>query len=409
MEQHGIGALLRSRREGTGRSQASLAAALSEISGRAVTRNEVSRWESERRLPTPFWQEYIAASLEVDLQDVRRAVAATRAKRRKAKTGEVVHRREFIGAMAALAIPLARTEQPTTRRIGQSDVDELSRRTARLRRLDNIMGGAETFPVYSAEVDFTQQLLRESSHTIEIGQQLRALLAEQQQQAGWAAFDYGQHALAQRLYTDSRAAAEEAGALDLAGNALAYAAYQQTTTAQSGTALATDSCEVARPMATPKVNALLLERKAWAHATAHEPQEVDRALSLAREALQVRDDRPDPDWVFWVNEAEIDIMAGRCWTELRRPLRAVPVLERVLSGFDDTHARDKALYLTWLATSYLHAHEVEQAAATLAHAVDLAAGVSSVRPAIRIQAVARQLTRYRSTPVVGDLLARLGD
>jgi hypothetical protein len=356
---------------------------------------------------TPFWQKHIATSFEIDVQEIRRAVMSTRAERRRAKTGEVVQRREFIGAMAALAIPLARTEQPATRRIGQSDIDELRRRTARLRRLDNIMGGAETFPVYTAEVDFTQRLLRESSHAIEIGQQLRALLAEQQQQAGWAAFDHGQHTLAQRLYSDSRKAAEEAGALDLAGNALAYVAYQQTTTSQSGTALATDSCEVARPMATPKVSALLLERKAWAHATAREPQEADRALNLAREALQARGDRPDPDWVFWIDEAEIDIMAGRCWTELRRPLRAVPVLERVLSGFDDTQARDKALYLTWLATSYLQAREVEQAAATLARAVDLAAGVSSVRPAARIGAVARRMARYRSTPVVADLLARL--
>ncbi|QKV74165.1 helix-turn-helix transcriptional regulator [Amycolatopsis sp. Hca4] len=408
MEQLGIGALLRSQREDAGRSQASLAAVLSELSGRAVTRNEVSRWESERRLPTPFWQKHIAAGFGADVQEIRRAVAVTRAKRRKAKTGEVVQRREFIGAMAALAIPLARTDQLSARQIGQSDVDQLRRRTARLRRLDNIVGGAETFPVYSAEVDFTQQLLRKSNYSIDIGHQLQALLAEQQQQAGWAAFDHGQNALAQRFYTDSRIAAEEAGALDLAGNALAYAAYQQTTTAQSGTALATDSCEVARPMATPKVSALLLERKAWAHATAREPQEADRALNMAREALQVRDDRPDPDWVFWVNEVEIDIMAGRCWTELRRPLRAVPVLERVLSGFDETHARDKALYLTWLATSYLHAHEVEQAAATLTRAHELAAGVSSVRPAVRIQAVARQLTRYRSTPAVGELLTKLG-
>jgi tetratricopeptide (TPR) repeat protein len=408
VEQQGVGALLRTERKCAGRSQADQAEVLSAIAGRAVTRNEVSRWESERRLPTPFWQKHIAVSFEIDVQDIRRAVTKTRTEQRKARVGEVVQRREFIGVMASLAIPLTRTEQPTARRIGQSDIDELRRRTDRLRRLDNIMGGAETFPVYSAEVDFTQRLLRESSHAIDIGQQLRALLAEQQQQAGWAAFDHGQHALARQLYSESRHAAEEAGALDLAGNALAYTAYQQTTTAQSGTALATDSCEVARPMATPKVNALLLERKAWAHATARESQEADRALNLAREALEVRDDRPDPDWVFWVNEAEIDIMAGRCWTELRRPLRAVPVLERVLSGFDDTHARDKALYLTWLATSYLHAHEVEQAAATLTRAIDLAAGVSSVRPSVRIQAVARQLTRYRSTPAVGDLLARLG-
>ena len=407
MEQQGIGELLRFLRTQSGRSQSEQAALLSELSGHTITRNEVSRWESERRLVTPFWQQHIAASFEHDVQEIRRAVTVARAKRRRARTGEVVQRREFIGAMAALAVPLARTEQPTARRVGQSDVHELRRRTARLRRLDNIMGGAETFPVYSAEVDFTQRLLRDSSHATDIGQQLRVLLAEQQQQAGWAAFDAGQHALAQQLYNDSRTAAEEADAFDLAGNALAYSAYQQTATSQSGTALATTSYEVARPVATPKVNALLLERKAWAHATAGEPQEADRALNLAREALNIRDDRPEPDWVFWVDEAEIDIMAGRCWTELRRPLRAVPVLDRVLRAFDDTHARDKSLYLTWLATSYLQAREVQEAAATLTRAVDLAAGVSSVRPVARIMAVARQLARYRTTPAVAELLARL--
>ncbi len=61
--------------------------------------------------------------------------------------------------------------------------------------------------------------------------------------------------------------------------------------------------------------------------------------------------------------------------------------------FSNTHARDKALYPTWLATSYLHAHEVEEAATTLARASDLAAGVSSVCPAFRNETVARQLVR----------------
>lgn len=399
MEQDSIGELLRTLRKASGRSQADQAAVLSELSGQAITRNEISRWESERRLVTPFWQQHIAEAFGIEVDGIRRAVSVARVKRRKERTGDV-QRREFIGVMAALAIPLARTDQLTSRRIGRSDVAELRRRTARLRRLDNIMGGAETYPVYSAEAHFTDRLIRESSHTAEIGRELLALLAEQQQQAGWSAFDSGQQALAKRFYDDSRKAAENAQALDLAGNALAYAAYQQTATQQSGTALATSSYEVARQVATPKVSALLLERKAWAHATAGEAAETDRALNLAREALNASADRPEPDWVFWVDAAEIDIMAGRCWTELRRPLRAVPVLERVLAAFDDTHARDKALYLTWLATSYLQAHEVEQAAATLAHAADLAAGVTSVRPAQRIETVARRLARHRSTPAV---------
>jgi hypothetical protein len=70
----------------------------------------------------------------------------------------------------------------------------------------------------------------------------------------------------------------------------------------------------------------------------------------------------------WVDNQEIDIMTGRCWTALRRPLRAVAPLEQALRGFPDEHARDKALYLLALAEAYLHGHELELAAQTIAHA-----------------------------------------
>jgi transcriptional regulator with XRE-family HTH domain len=410
MEQQTIGELLRYLRAQSGRSQAEQADVLSDLAGRPITRNEISRWESERRLLTKFWQQYVAASFDVDVTHLRRAVAATRAGRRQddEKAGGVLQRREFIGAMAALALPLNQaTAIPAGRRVGNADVDQLYRHTARLRRVDNFMGGGDTYQMYASEVDTTTRLLQDAQYTSEIGRRLHSLLAEQMQQAGWAAFDAGDQAQARRCYVASGRAAEEAGSAELVGNALAYAAYQQTATAQSGTATAEASYEVARQVATPKVSALLLERKAWAHAVAGEARQADSALNQAREALHVADARPEPDWVFWIDESEIDIMAGRCWTELRRPLRAVPVLESVLSRFDETHARDKALYLTWLATSYLQAREVEQAAATLSQALDLSAGVASVRPMTRITGVARRLARHRDVPEVAAVLERI--
>lgn len=85
----------------------------------------------------------------------------------------------------------------------------------------------------------------------------------------------------------------------------------------------------------------------------------------------------------------------------------MPVLERVLARFDDTHARDKALYLTWLVSSYLQAREVEQAAATVERAFDLANGVASVRPSARIASVARRLEAHRPVPEVAAALERI--
>lgn len=156
------------------------------------------------------------------------------------------------------------------------------------------------------------------------------------------------------------------------------------------------------------LRALLLDRMAWTHAVAGQGDAADRALAEAAEVVRRRDDRPEPDWVFWVDDDEIRIMAGRCWTQLRRPLRAVPILEDVLSRYGDTHARDKAIYLTSLAHAYLDEGEVEQAATVTEHAVRSAGGVGSVRPAEKIEKVLRRLKPHRSLPVVSTVIEAAG-
>ncbi|OEJ21539.1 transcriptional regulator [Streptomyces agglomeratus] len=65
--------------------------------------DNLKRWESERRLPTPVWHETIARAYGLTVGDVRRAVAASRQHRRSqgSKEDEDVNRRKFIGAAAA--------------------------------------------------------------------------------------------------------------------------------------------------------------------------------------------------------------------------------------------------------------------------------------------------------------------
>jgi hypothetical protein len=80
------------------------------------------------------------------------------------------------------------------------------------------------------------------------------------------------------------------------------------------------------------------------------------------------------------------------------------VLEEALSGFDDAHARDKALYSCWLADAYLCAGEVEQAASVAGQVIDLSTGVASVRPRQRLVPVLRGLSSHRSVPAVREVL-----
>ncbi|MFF7197989.1 hypothetical protein ACFZAM_30335 [Streptomyces sp. NPDC008079] len=175
---------------------------------------------------------------------------------------------------------------------------------------------------------------------------------------------------------------------------------------KAGVEIAARSCRTLTPDAPAGVRALLHERLAWACAVAGLATEAEKALSRAEEALADLGAAPQPDWVAWVDSNELQIMSGRCWSELRRPLRAVPVLEAALAGYDDSHARDKALYLSWLAASYLTAGEIEQAAKVTGRALDLANGVASVRPKQRLAPFVERLARHRDVAAVADVLEK---
>ncbi|MET8908225.1 XRE family transcriptional regulator [Micromonospora sp. NPDC004551] len=322
---------------------------------------------------------------------------------------EGVNRRDFLrvsafGVGAAFTLP-AQLHEVGRGRIG-SDVPEiLARRAARLRRLDDVLGGGDTANIYLAECEATKSILRKGSYSAATEKKLLAILAEQTQQAGWAAFDAGEHAGAERLYRESHAVAQQVSDPALAGNALAFLAYQKIgNDPVAAVQVAEASCAAIGGEVPATVKALLHERRAWAHAVAGNAEETGQALSTAEAALLSDRQAPQRDWSSWVDERELKIMAGRCWTELRRPLRAVPLLEDALRGFDDTHARDKALYSCWLADAYLMAGEVEAAAGVAEQVLELSAGVASVRPRQRLQPILRHLASHGSVPAVAAVL-----
>jgi tetratricopeptide (TPR) repeat protein len=410
-----IGPLLQELRVRAHRSQADQADVLSDLAGTAVTRNQVSRWENEKRLPGPFWQRHYAASFGVPVARLRLAVAASRAAQRRGRRQAEheedanVLRRDFLGSavIAGLTTGLPQlTQVDAGRRVGSDVVALLRQRTARLRRLDDILGGADTFQVYAAELDATTALLKQASYTQATGRDLLAIAAEQAQQAGWAAFDAGRHADAERLYSTSLTAANDASDRSLVGNSLAYLSYQLASTERSGIDAATASCDTAGDRAPGAVRALLFGRLAWAYAVVGDARGTDTALAHAEEAVTSDDGRAVPGWAQWMDHTQAEIVAGRCWTELHRPLRAVPVLESALAAYDDFHARDKSLYLTWLADSYIDAAEIEQAASVMNRVLDLSAGIGSVRPHQRAVTVIRRLASHRDLPLVADLIER---
>jgi hypothetical protein len=318
-----------------------------------------------------------------------------------------VQRRDFLRAGSAVAIGglLASVLGSGESSPPTDVVDELRRRLVRLRKLDDHLGGADTYNLYAAEAQITDRLLRDGATREPVRRELLALHAEQSQQAGWAAFDAGWHDLASSHYRRSHDAATEAGDAGLAGNALAHHAYQAIDLGQPARQLSEQSIHAAGQNGVdPGVRALLHSRAAWTFALDGDAEATARSLGLAEEALAEANGQT-PDYAAWIDEVELAIMTGRCWSQLHRPLRAVPVLEAALAKYSDAHSRDKALYSSWLADSYIDAGEVEQAAAVIASSLEIMGDVASVRPRQRLAVVAGRLAPYRDLSAVRDLLS----
>ncbi len=292
------------------------------------------------------------------------------------------------------------------RRIGGGLLAEIEARVERLRQLDDFIGGEDLRDASGAELAVTAALLREASYNERDGRRLLAAFADLCQIGGWIASDAGEHALAECRYLTGVRAAFAAGDQPMAANLLSSLSYQVANVGDPRDAvlLALSARTGAAREATPLMRALLAERAAWAYARLRGGQgsaECERALGEADDAHSSHSPGvSEPPSVYWLDRGEMDVMAGRCYTELARPLKAEPLLVSVLARYDDTHTREKALYQTWLAETYVHAREFDQAAASATSALDLSLRVHSARSRSRVQHVRDRLRPYRASRAV---------
>ena len=80
---HSMCELLAERRTEKGWSQDDLAAKLHAMSGNdSVTREEVSRWERGKRIPGPYWRNWLSRVLDTSCDELELAAAVSRRRRR---------------------------------------------------------------------------------------------------------------------------------------------------------------------------------------------------------------------------------------------------------------------------------------------------------------------------------------
>ena len=112
---------------------------------------------------------------------------------------------------------------------------------------------------------------------------------------------------------------------------------------------------------------------------------------------------------IWLNREEIDVMAGRCLTELKQPARAEPLLRGATSAYDNALVRENALYLSWLAEDYILLNEIDLAAEIATRVLELGSRANSARADERLRHLARLLRRYKDVQAAAGFLDQYKD
>ncbi|MEN3609937.1 helix-turn-helix transcriptional regulator [Plantactinospora sp. ZYX-F-223] len=421
-----LGALLTELRLARGWSQLRVAEQLCAASGvPTVSRHEVSRWERQQRVPGQFWLSWLAAVLEVPVEELAVAAAASRPTtadggegRDGGNPGAVRARQELLTSAHAwltdpdgpvgptITMPVeptrgvmvgpARMDSGRSGRAGEQ-APELpldAAGVAGVRRLDDLVGGGDLLSSPAGRLT----LATARCATGRPGRRALPLVAEAAQLAGWLHTDAGEVGAALRAYRLALTAAAGAGDRSLGAHVLGAASHLLSAfgDARGGLLLARTGYLGARRTAPAGLRALLLHRIAFAAARCGRRRPAYAALRAAERATGRREPPREPAWLYWLDEGELAAMTGRCLAALRRPLRAEPLLRAALTR--PGQPRTAAVYGAWLAHACLDLGEWERAAEVADAALLDAVRSGSARAAAELTGVGRRLAAYRTEP-----------
>lgn len=292
------------------------------------------------------------------------------------------------------------------RRVGDSLVSTVEHRVKQLRRADDFVSGRASHTLVREELQATTHLLDDAALTDDQSRRLLTATGELAQLAAWVAADAGLYREAASYAQGGVLAAHAADDQPLAANIISTLSYQLANTGNPREAalLARTAYAGARHSATATTKALLLERAAWGDAKSGDLASCQRSLGLVEEHFRHARPEDDPDWVYWLNREEIDVMAGRCYTELKQPKLAEPLLHEATAHDDHSLIREDSLYLSWLAEDYILLNEIERASEIATRVLNLSTRANSARTDERLRHLARLLKRYKAVQAASDFV-----
>jgi transcriptional regulator with XRE-family HTH domain len=309
------------------------------------------------------------------------------------------------GTALASAPPSMASPEVHGSRLSPEVLHRLGRRLAELRRLDDALGGRDLCQLADAEFRYLTHLADHATYDAATGQRLFGLITDAAGLCGWLHDDAARRSAAQYYYVaalrSSTIANDPLAGAHILGR---WAQARMTGHPQDSVEMLEAAEHQVKGVATPRARARIAKGKALAYAQAGYAYACGKSLNDAERWLdKARPGTDEPDWLYYINEAELAYTAAACWVELRKPKKARPLIDNAMRHIEPEYIRDRAVYHVRSAEAHAHANDLEPACDDLRAAADLVRRTGSVRTIELIRTARRLMSPHDKEPRVQDL------
>ncbi|MBP5906759.1 hypothetical protein F3K40_14970 [Streptomyces sp. LBUM 1478] len=329
---------------------------------------------------------------------------------------EDVKRRTFTTAAgAAVGLPwLTPSTAPSSASDIRVDEEEIAvlKSTARdLDAIDQRFGGDRLWRTARSQLFWVNHLLNAASHPAEIEAELEQIAGQLTTSLGWFCYDAERQEEARRYFSEALNTAMLSGDERLATRTLSNMSRQSVDIGRPREAVR--FARRAEQHATawtapPRVTALLAIRSAQGYAQSGDEMNTSGAIKRAWKAFEHGLTGREPDWVLFLNEAELTCLEGMCRSDLGQHKRAVRLLERSASLQDIEHSRNRGMCLARLAGAAIQDRDLDHTVAAARESMRLIdGGMTSTRNVRQLTLVRDGLKEYKADSDARDTIELL--
>jgi transcriptional regulator with XRE-family HTH domain len=394
------GELIARARERLGKSQYALAEALRQACGRddgVPDRGMVARWETGRRVPTPYWRAHLAAVLQLPSSALDRAAAVSKERRTAG------HQTQAPEPVERLCFALARPSS--------TDLVSVAYLREQVRRLDERYVHVPSTALIPETGHYLGHVVFLAGHArrADVRRELQAAEAEAATLMGQLVWDASQrrdHDTAVAYFDQAIEAARQRG--DQAAEALAllrksFVALYGRRDPRAGLTLTGHTAHVAEG-ASLVLTGLALLHAAEAHAMLGDRGDCEQALIAAD--TRFSQIQPSDPAIELFSPTQRGRLAGSCYLFLDDAKAAVAALERTARELQD-QSKAQAVVLGNLAIAYIRQGSRDAAVATLHQAIAVTEQNRGGGGLNVIFGAGRELRQWRGSAEVQDVYDRI--